>query len=464
MNLLIVNIGSRDVQIDTQLLPDELRDFRQVSERKRGQFLLDHYADLRPHLRLAKIRKALAYILDEESSINHIVLIGSDQDDLRFRATDTIITAQVAKRLIVDHWPISESQIDVWPLRNAEGGVNPADVDAVINHLERQLDQLERSGKYETVYLEGTGGTTAMSEGLLIVGTKIFQHRAVALYISPLDEMPHHLAVGKRLLGGPLLDVINAHLNSFHYQAAAEAFSRYRPIYADNATHSKAELVEAIMAYARYRIQLDLKAARVAIRGKDNLAGGSYRAQVAQLYNVIVNPARAQMLAEVLHVATIRFRTGAYGDFLTQTVRFVENVLRAECLRHGVVFINHHGTVDVNGARVDPKWLKQNQLKGVPSGQAGLQRLLEQIAPDDSQTHQLLDAAHRLEPLIWLRNESTHSLSGISTKEIGTAFGDGYAMILPFLEDMYKAVTGTRLESNPYEAINTFLSRLLVAQ
>ncbi len=454
--LLLCSVGSRDVQISAELLPAHLRDWRTAPERERATYLLEHFDALAEHIELAIMRKALRYL--GHTAIDHIVLLASDQDDPAFRATDTIITAEVAARLLQTRWSFASAQVHIQPLRTPRAAANPSDHDEVLSCLELLLPELDARYQPDKVYLEVTGGTPAMANGLLLGGMEVFQQRANALYISRHSEMPHTLAVGQRLLSRPLRDVFLSNVRTFQYEAALTTWALFRPYFTDDASAAEAEFIETLLQHAAARLNLDLPAALAVLQGKDQLRGGRYRSLIEPLYNALAADAREQKLAEVLFVAQVRLQTGNYAEFLSQVVRCIENTLRLLCLRHGVPFVDHKRQQrDDNGPYVDQGWLDQRRLGRVKMGQQGLQELLGKIAADDPAVQSTLTAAKRLQPLIWLRNDLTHSFAGVSKELLSTTFGDAYTAILPLLEQLYAQVVGSPLAANPYHSINAVL-------
>ena len=461
--LLICNIGSQDLAVPREVLPDHLQRAAtkgdlQYSERERATWLNEHFEQLKDQLTLPIIDKALEYI--GRSTIDTLVLIASDQDDERYRHSDTIITAEVVRNLLLTQ-DFRMSQLQIWPLRDADQAVQPADLDAVLRFLERRLAVLDAELQPQQVYLEVAGGTPSMTSALLLAGTEVFQARASALYVTRTSAMPQQLAVGRRLLAAPIREVLRSNIATFQYAAAAATWEQFRPYFTDQATESSAQLMTALIDHAAARINLDLHAARLAIQGLDVLAGGQFRSLIEPLYNALVPRSREKDLAEVLHVAQVRFATQVYTDFLSQIVRLVENMLRLMCLRHGVQFINWQHQPDENGARVDQTWASRHGLHKVPIGQSGLQKVLRTIAPNDPQAQAVLDAADRLESIIRLRNESTHSLKGIAAADITAAFADDYTTLLPYMEQIYATIIGASVPPNPYTAINASIEHLL---
>jgi hypothetical protein len=126
MNLLICNIGSSDLD------RDRLPALQGLSERERAGRILATYDDLRPHLVLPIIAKALRAV-QQRGHLAGVVLIASNQGDEPPADTpahalwskDTCLTAQVVARCLADEpraWrPIPPDQIQIWEIADEQG-------------------------------------------------------------------------------------------------------------------------------------------------------------------------------------------------------------------------------------------------------------------------------------------------------------------------------------------------------
>ncbi len=182
-------------------------------------------------------------------------------------------------------------------------------------------------------------------------------------------------------------------------------------------------------------------------------------------------------LAEVVHAAAARYQIGLYADFLTQVVRFEENLLRFLCLQHGVRFRSRQHTIDDDGPYLDRAWLQQQPFilsrdrdpsRDLPVDRSVLRELIDHLSdPTDPRRKQLLNDIDRLGELVKRRNELTHNLAGVQKVGLARAFAGQKALdtaadgIVPHLKQLYEQVCNRPLPPFPYQHINRLLEQLL---
>ncbi|WP_322820533.1 hypothetical protein [Chloroflexus sp.] len=477
--LLICNVGGRDVMHPA--LPKTGH-----SERQWAQTALAHYPELCGAFSLPIISKALLYLATRHVILDHVILIASDQlppaGNTQFWSSDTIYSAQIIARLLCDGltpYPrLDGQQITIWTIQTEDGqGCDPSDYDLTLRFLERRLADLRRVYPHHTAFFEVTGGTPAMTTGLLIAGTEIFGSQTEILSVHPNQELPIALNTGKRLLATPLRASLRSHAASYAYAAAARTFLEHESIIIDRLEPTAAQIIAPLLAYAHYRFNFDFANARSALRRVRN--AGPWRAELDSLLEQVDTPVRQFLLAEVVHGAAARYQIGLYADFLTQVVRFEENLLRYLCLRYGVRFRNRQRQPDPDGTYLAREWLNQQPFtlsrdrdpnRDLIADRSLMRELLGHLL-DRTQPDQcnLLVAIDRLGELVKRRNELTHHLEGVQKVGLARAFAGPEApstaadQIVPHLEQLYEQVCHQPLPPSPYQSINQLLDRLLQA-
>jgi hypothetical protein len=482
MTLLICNIGGRDLTCPA--LPKDER-----GERAWAAAVAARYDELRPQLRLPIIGKALRHLAAAGVRPAALVLVASDQpepghDDAarRFWASDTGPTAALIARLLTDGVAglpaLPAAQILVWTIADAQGrGADPSDYDLALAYLERQLASLALAYPRGPALLEVAGGTPAMTTALLIAGVEAFGSRAEALAIHPAREQPAALGVGRRLLAAPLRAALRSNAATFAYDAALRTFREQRAAIADRLAPGAAEAAEALLSYASCRYCFDFSGARAALHALPTTAR-PWQAALAPLAAQVAAPDRIALLAEVLHGAAARYATGLYADCLTQLVRFEENLLRLLCLERGARFTcRDDGSPDDDGSLISRAWLRTQPFtlkndyddgRDRANSRTLMRELLGRLAHARSEDlAALLAGIDRLKPLVYLRNDSTHSLDGLRKADLATRFAgrratpDAADQIIPHLATLYATVTGQPLPPSPFVAINALLADLL---
>ncbi|MEI8167005.1 MAG: hypothetical protein WCG26_11520, partial [Chloroflexales bacterium] len=222
---LICNVGNHDIDAPAEYLPEYPRDKGPMPERLRATHLMSIYEQAAEHIVLTLIRKAIRHVEDEIGSLpDRIILIASDQTDARFQPMDTIETAHLIKRLIIDRYHIDEERIELRRIRDEQSSHSPADYDGVMRSMERDLADLRATFPDARYYLEVTGGTPAMTTSLLIAGTKVLGRQAIPIYITKTSEMAYSLNTGRQLLRHTVQEVIFSDLSIYSYGSAWRTF------------------------------------------------------------------------------------------------------------------------------------------------------------------------------------------------------------------------------------------------
>lgn len=484
--LLFCNIGSSD--LDRAALPELSR----LNERERAHRILAQWDPFAPRLRLPIISKALRYVLTQPGDLARLTLIASDQGDTppsdpylaELWGKDTLGTAQVIARALAmgcDGLPaIPVDRIDLWTIADRDGrNRDPSDYDGVRRFFERRLPEVAHAIPNATAYLEVTGGTPAMTTGLLVAGSEIWGGRAIALYVHPRYALPQTLNTATRLLAAPLRAALRANAATFDYDAALRLLRDHRSVIADRLIPGADSVLEAVLDHARCRFNLDLPGARRALEGGvDRLGDGRWRADLLSLYEAAAAPDRRMRLEEVYHGAKARYDVGAWSDFLAQAVRFQENAWRLLCLERGAQFIDRHGRPNDDGARVSRAWEHAVGFRfrsdspddtGDPmSSRMRLRAIARHLAQRRGENlRRQVEALDRLRGLADLRNETIHTLEGVSRRDLAVAFGglgsdEAIAdQIVPHMADAYTLVVGRPPGASPYTTINTLIDTLL---
>lgn len=486
VKLLFCNVGSSDLDRAS------LEALNRLNERERARRMLAEWDTYAPRLRLPIIGKALRFVLAQPGDLARLVLIASDQGDTppddpylaELWGKDTCGTAQVIRRALAagcDGLPaLATDRIDIWTIADQHGrNRDPSDYDSVRRFFERRLPDMARAFPTATVYLEVTGGTPAMTTGLLVAGSEVWGARATALYIHPRYALPQTLNTTTRLLAAPLRAALRANAATFDYDAALRLLRDHRSAIADRLVPGADRVLAALLDHARCRFNLDLPGARRALEGGvDRLGDGRWRADLLALYESVAAPDRAARLAEVYHGAMARYDVGAYGDFLAQVSRFQENAWRLLCLERGAQFIDRNGQPNADGSRVSRAWEESVEFRfryELPdetgdrtvnrSRLRALARHLAQRRGEDLRP--VVTALDRLNPLADLRNEVVHTLEGVARSDLARAFagsaGDEQIAdhIVPHMADVYTLISGRSPGASPYAVINRLIETLL---
>lgn len=490
--ILICNVGNSDLAVPLALLPEALqqqaRDRQPISERQRAAAVLEHFEQLLPQIELPLIRKALRHV-DEQlgHGPDRIMLFASDQHSVNtspeLYGKDTIITAEVIRRVLVDRYGIPDDQITIWCIADEQSQNNPADYDGVLRSMERQLRELRQADPDARCFLEVTGGTPAMTTSLLIAGTKVLGKHAIPIYITPNNEMAYSLNTGRTLLQHTVLEVLLSDLEIYSYASAAKTFEGHNDLF-DFQSSGVQRLILALLHYANQRLNLDLSSCRRSLNGVDGIEGGRFRTIISRLYDEVVRDDALWLLREVYFGTVIKFGRGEYADFIGRIFRFQEGCLRYLVEKGGTQFVDSQGKY-FDQAWIDarPKLAKKLTDKGsvrYDVNRVTLAKVADYLADEqgNAEGKAVCDDLRKIDALANLRNRTqiAHGFTGLSRQVLADHFslteqqrkGQRHAppedaeKIVETLTSIYTAMSGSPPGVNPFDEINQLVQKLFV--
>jgi hypothetical protein len=471
MNTLICTLGTRE--IDTKFL--ERYGLGKMPERERSQYLLDHWPSEPFDLPIVGCTVRCVQQISREPF--RVVLVASDQKDTLQAQdatkdhwkNDTCNTAEVIRRALsmpMPGWqPISVELIDIWIISDIEGkGGNPADYDLVYPYLMRQLRRLRAVHGEQRTYLSVTSGTPATTTSLLMAGVELFGAHAQVLYLPEKHTTPTLLDTGRRLQFRPLQSAIRSNIATYNYNAAHDVLKSSKNLFQERLAPGAFEALDAMLAYCHCRFNFDLDGAVKALATViQDPPASAWQQQLVAYHAAVADVDRAAKLAEVYHGAAARYQVGSYTDFLTQVVRFKENILRYCCLELQAQFIDNQGNPNDEGRFWYSSTMEKKELSI-----GTLKDCFQEVAKQQQQLIEpLLTHLQKLTKLVYLRNSLTHTMTGVDKRILAHAFDGPKAtvqradMIVPHLATIYYQATRRTLGVQPFDAINIFLTTLL---
>ncbi|MBX0330707.1 hypothetical protein K2Z83_23910 [Oscillochloris sp. ZM17-4] len=479
--ILICNVGNHDIDAPAEYLPE--RDPEQrgpLPERLRAMHLMGIYEQASKYIDLTLIRKAIRHVEDETGALpDQIILIASNQDDERFKPMDTIVTADLIKRLIIDRYRIDPERIEIRLIRDEQSGHSPADYDGVMRSMERDLADLRSIFPDARYYLEVTGGTPAMTTSLLIAGTKVLGKQAIPIYITKASEMAYSLNTGRQLLRHTVQEVVFSDLSIYSYGSAWRTFEENHDLFRDHQSESLQQLIAALLSYADQRLNLDFQSCRRSLSGKDGAAGGRHRVAISRLYAEVATTDAHWMLREVFWGAKIKFDRGEYADFVGRIFRFQEG-----CLRYLADDLNVKFT-DETGKEFDRAWVEQDAslhkklLRGEElvlwADRPNLNKVISYLAKkvENTAAQEARKGLTQIEALVDLRNRTqiAHGFTGLSKQVLADYFrltkdkikagehvdASEADQIIEEMRTIYAQMMAETIGDNPFDAINLLI-------
>lgn len=460
--LFIANVGNREIQVAGRGdLPKEARAL--------GQALLGEWETVSDSIELPILGKALWWVAKKHGApVDRVVLVASDQQDEKYRPSDTILLAEVIARLLREHkrW---NSLAKTQAISIVRADQSPADYDYMLHLYETLMKEIAAEATYDQVYLAVSGGTPAMASMLMFQGIRAFGERALPLYVTPYRAMPISLDIGQKLTLDALVEDLERSVKDFQYRAGLSLTkARRKPLLREWAPEKYDALV-AVLCYASERLNFSFEQAEKAIFGADRGLTPQFAARIHGLADELQARDQVWLMREEIFGAEVDFYLGAYKDGLNNVFAFREELLRQMAIRHGAHLIETE-----KGDMLAQNWLKTEpdleaylRSKNINPERTVTTYVFEHILKFRAETRpelgEFLAEIDKLKTLAELRNKSAHQHVGVSRITIEGAFGDKISGLLQHMWALYTRSTGEAPGPNPYDAINALILDLIQA-
>ncbi|WP_292459994.1 hypothetical protein [Methanothermococcus sp.] len=380
--LFLSNVGNRDLGKDgTPLfdnkpnkISDELRNYcRRIYKETTGKDLYDddksvELFDFTKELYSSGVYKKLELepiiikdkvktILDFHDSVD-VILFGTLQKG-GYR-TDTYYSASIIEYLLKKEFGNKINSIGVYAITD-----NPSDYTLMFEYYKKTLESFENDGDYDVVYLGITGGTPALSYGLITCGALKWESKVKILYKSPYKNEPVELEIGNKIFN-ILKDKEFKTLYAKHlYELCAEIGKRYNLIH-DWKYHYLLGL--------NYKKMFDFKKALEEFEkayncGDVKIANKREIQKEIELIkdfedvdvNKIVIKDNIKLYAKLIDLlienAKIKWENGEYVDFIGRIFRLKEALLRMIIEKEFNISTNPETIKDENGKKLK-RWIE----------------------------------------------------------------------------------------------------------
>lgn len=479
--LLLVNIGTRDVQLDDNaVLPAEISP-KEGSPLARlvGAYLRhqERFAAYKDRIRLPMIEKALGFIAPGNKAAVQIVLFATDQPEAtpaRFRDSDTIEYAQLIRELLFDRYQGDGLQKKHILIRTTSH--NPADYDLMFDFYREELRRIsERPDMREAqVYLLVAGGTPQMNTMLLLFGSDFFGARARPIYVSPQRDRPQLLDTGRQIYRQALRRNLRVLLDAYAYQPALSLLENEGSVLES----WQSQLLDAMLKHADARRNLDLEAARAAFDEVLPLTR-ELREHVAELQQSVADSSEEVLLLETIYLAQLAEQNEDWSDFLARLHRFSEGCMQLIAERLGVEWSDPKKRASYKAAWWNahrPMLHELGLAEAVPPpnpeaensrrevNRSNLRKIIERLARDQDQPRFLaaLDELAVVDRPILLRNDIVHRFRPISRDEVERRAKVQVPDLLAAMRSAYQHAFGVSIGAeHPYTMINNLCDRFL---
>jgi hypothetical protein len=447
----ITNVGNRDVYIEEH--PNLPTDSRTL-----GNVILKDWDDLRPHLRLPILIKALDWALHRHDGVlDHIVLFASDQpESSRYHSSDTLPFAQVVERYIREVYGDEiANRVEIVIIDG-----NPADYDAMMRFYAQSLLALQQ---YQTVYLQVSGGTPAMSFMLLWQGVEKLREAAQPLYVIQEHKTPLSLNIGQTLLVWALVDDLMDSARLYQYQAASSLLRKNAELLSRQIRHYKG--VVQLAEHAAHRMNFRFDLAEKALMGVDRHLPAEHRTFALSIMDEMSERDGMWLLREEVFAAEIDHSNGALREMIGHVFAFLEELLYQYALKMDAGILPD-GKIDMGWLDSEPElkaYLVDEKNVRLDRGANTfvLDLILAFYAKRDPALKQKRKAISKMiEALRPIRNRMTHDHGGVSDADVEKAYGAALSDLLAELRQMYADIAGRELGPNPFDRVNQIIKTL----
>lgn len=353
MNLLIANIGVRDIALDVGvegnpryfhfgpeyksreavcefLAPQDGTAFGPCGARTIAQYLLERFDTYRERLRLPILEPTLTQVFDTlgvTGRLDRLILISTDQPQTAgdHRLSDTIHCAQMVERLLVR----SSFQSKIENIEHIRIECNPSSHDVVYRCVADALGQRLGTGitPWDQVFVATRGGTPAMTYAPRQFALDRFGPRVVLIEVDEPSAAQQQAGVSGRARAVDTWPFRKYAL----IRTALELLERYdysgvRALLDEQGLSSSTlTTLDRLLHLLQARLNMDFDGADAALHS----LGQGLRERVPPLFRIVPRSALGrEHLAELTWNSHIVFERGDFTGFVTRATSLREAVLR----------------------------------------------------------------------------------------------------------------------------------------
>lgn len=293
--ILFFNIGSNDIKIKGNKIENS-------NIREEGKKIFENYENEKSNLNFEIIQP----FLDEFKEIERVYLFVTNQEDVRYRKSDTIYFGRIIKKWIEKKYNLN--------VRIKEYGGNPTDISKVFNYFSDFSKELDDS---EMKICSLSGGVPTMNNSMFIVFSSFFNNvefYQVDRYTKEISCIPHKKTIVKEFVKKSSFEF----LNNYNYLAI-------KRILLQNLIVGREKIIH-LLDYAQNRLYFNFEEANKSL---DNFLKylSSLEKKEFENYKINFKPNSKDIIAELFWNMEVKLKNREYVDFLGRLFRFEEAVL-----------------------------------------------------------------------------------------------------------------------------------------
>ncbi|QED48147.1 hypothetical protein [Cytobacillus dafuensis] len=481
-NILICNVGNRDVQFAQGENEFPKNNFREVSKKIYGQ-----YEEKKENLHFPIITTILLDLTKriKKLNIHEILLIATDQNPPHF--SDTLYSAQLIRKYLLDTkddrkiWGGYLNQLKKPKIIAMQN--NPSNMDDMYKFYSEQLPQiLGDLDQYQNIFFSITGGTPAMNTMLMIHGINVGKDKAQIVYVPNKSGRSRNLNITGRMLLENHLLTIRQNIQHFEYHSAIQYLENNQEFFASRFPIKMLQNLICIFKYAFLRISFQFGEALEFIghfsESRDDASLENLYDYIRDLTEHNVDDHVDKYMAELYWNINMLYSKGQFIDVCLRLFRFQEQSLRE--------FVKRKLGVVLDEKVINQEWLKNNtglraylekskiRYQGTIT-RATLQETANYyIQNQESALNPILSKINLFDELSTLRNNciGAHGFSGITEEKMYElmqnkfkldAIEDFKEALFSTMKEIYTAIfeNDELLTENQYEQMNQVIFKQL---
>jgi hypothetical protein len=454
-NALIITIGTRDVQIDLNILkekfPEEYKNIvyeknNTLLARHAGEHIHKHFQELQKHLSFPIIQPTLEYLEGKAEHIDFILLIATDQE--KPHQNDTCFYAEIIKRHLITKYTSLVKKVEIFKVKSNEVTY----LDKMYSYFSGTIPSnkhFKELSEHENIYLHLVGGIDAVNNAIRFNAIQFFGTKIKA-----------EIHVNEEIKSAVLVHSVRNFLQQNDINTAQKMIQNY--FYEGiRSLNFISEDIKNFAEYAHWRLMFDFKAAGYFL---SKIQASELRDKHLEYMNNFNEENKTLFLRELFWNTHIKYTQKNYVDFLLRFFRLAEEFLIQEVLK--IINITYEerkwGESFKEYLTQRPQmedWLKEKKLSyntETPSTYL-LRHILQFLTENNQYPKEDYEKISHLYDLKEMRNKGigAHSFDPPDEREIKKIYETKGVC------DWLKVKLGINNEPNPFDEINTHFQELL---
>jgi hypothetical protein len=474
--LILANVGSRDVRYTGKDLDGHVDEKRDLPPRSMGSLLLHEYEQVKDDIELPIVGKGIRHIeslsykypgvLQRGNNAPTVGLFCTDQEDERYRESDTIEFAKIVQMKLPE----------VFPHRKDNKGIRLSDRGLVTIHTIGDHDPSRYDDMYSfyagffadkardwnpnewRCFVLTSGGTPAMNAALILQAVQHFGENCVQIHV-PREDEASELRIGEDMIRAETEHRFDEALETLQFWAAARIL----------AETSREDYRAHACRYAAHRLAFDFRGAVDHCRAAIRVAHGDARKYLERHERLTVRLAqgrpewanRHMFIEELLYNLEAKAWLNEYVDMLGRVFRLQEALLGWIVRSEIGIETDEDRVVEAKEVETVPGLWEYMEEK-LPGGSRINRRSLTVISgyllkptaglPDERRERisNVRSAANKIDKLSNLRNKTivAHGFEGVSEREVVQTWGSD--TLVEDLRSTVGAALDRDLSENPF--------------